>query len=1551
MAKKNIYNNLINPQIKPEELDVSMFDDKKELDLSMFDDVVKKKGDSGSTSEVQESASKDTTVDGIAQDGFRKIDTKAIKVQTPIETMEFESNKEPYSSFEYIANKSGSLIKSLVDFGVSYQNQLSLNSPNPVSEAINDVQHQSQQRRTRLEGYDSNKLEDLASFGLGLLLDAPVFAAGGAVGRTASKPLIKTLGLVKQNMLKEGVEQVTAKELTKNLAKKYAANVIQSTASSATALGSYEGLMNVKDQIESGVDLEDVEWSESLKATGHGSLIGSSLGPLAPTFGLANKYLNNIMSKGIGKQAATIGLKAAEIPIEASVFTAVGSSLDKEPMSWESYWDNVLMVGVMKGTGAIQKIKDYSKENAQTYGIEFKPEEAKIAKDKVDVETMEGLDLQPSKIETLLKDKQVPLTAKAKLLWRFAGVRADKLDMSPYDVSISKQGEGATVKVWNKDKELVDLQEFPTWEQADNTAFKVLQQASDLKLWDEARQLTLQQKQKVSDKLGSLQDINEISLIPIFERSPEQQKKVVSFRDAISKVKEEEVKEAEKEASVKEKDSSKGITPPKEDSVRENVKIDPSQEIKQGDVPLNETEKAVQEKPMFTEPEQEVKSEQDILKPTQQDILKPTQGEQAPIVESKEKEAPKEAFQEVKPISEEAKQVAKQKIAQGFDDLMKGLNLMQSAIGEERPDALRAMKQIAEGVYELGAANIQEFVDNIRKYMSEHVSDEASRKIINDFIDKNRSDIETLYNEKSKRRKFAERLMTDEGLSEEVSKGLSEDAKNYIPTSNEVTLKDANAIIDAKGIPESINMVKSGQNGIHPRVRVTLAESLIDSLNKTILDDAQPESIRKKAADDAVDVAEFLTKYGTELGQGVQAFAIWSKLNPQTLIDKITKDIEKHSGKSLTDQQKKELKALVDKVKAAPEGFQKFNATTDLLSYEARMKGIGVGDLAMSVWYSHILSGYKTQQLNFLANTAQTAAELATSLIYHPRQAVRLLSGLVDGYGRGLLEAWSVLKTGYNPLKESKFEFTKSQAKPPVLESYQGFKALGGQWNPLKFHKYVGRIMNATDTFFFYGLKGMRLQELLHRQTQGFGMSEQEATDYINKNLLKSGEGRKNAIKQAKAEGLTGINLRRRVLEIMEQSLPNQLYDDINSFAARGTFNYQPEGRIGKLTDGVAHIVNNIEIAGTKPLKFIVPFTSILSNVANTYLDFSPYGYVRAYRGQIGGKADLGTQYGRKFTPEDRAKEIIKASIGTLSAMAVMTMATTEGDDGEPLIEITANGTGDFVKNYNLQETGWQKYSIKYNGKWHSYQNTPLAVPFTIIGNVMDFQKYRGEPVTIKTLERVLFNTALYFQDMTFLKGISEFLGSFSQAEATKDKGYFSKYLTNLAKGFVVPNIVTQTSRLIQEQFELPMKEANDAWEQMYRDIPIARNDLNDMINGLGETVVPNMNRWVNKETHDPIWSLIVENNAWISKPSKDVLVYGEDGKARKLTNQEYYDYAKLRGQKLKKSIEDNLVYLQGLGKEDVQEEISRYKEQAGDDARWELQLGKYSKGYSKTNK
>jgi hypothetical protein len=898
--------------------------------------------------------------------------------------------------------------------------------------------------------------------------------------------------------------------------------------------------------------------------------------------------------------------------------------------------------------------------------------------------------------------------------------------------------------------------------------------------------------------------------------------------------------------------------------------------------------------------------------------------------------------------NEARKAELKKRIADNFDNLITGIGGSTSLMGEQRPDPLKAMRQIAEDVFELGALSVDDLITKIKDYLKQKPLTPENLKTISDYIDNNRNLIRDIYVERGKQRKFAKRLLEDEDVSDEIKTGLSEDAKMYIPTGNKVTMHEADVIIQEKGLTESILMVKDKNNGLFPRVRVALGEAVINAYNK-ILNEADPESSEwKDAAKKSVDIAEFMTMYGTELGQGVQAYAIWSKLNSRVLTDKIIADIEKNTGRKLTDKELDELKRLADRVKKAPDGFQKFNATTDLLGYEARIKGIKLADLAMSVWYAHILSGYKTQELNFLANTANTAMELVKSAIYSPKSTLDLLRGLYDGYGRGLLELWSVLKTGYDPMKGAKFEFTERQATPSALESYEGFKLFGKQWNPLKLHRYVPRVMVGVDSFFYYGLQGMRLHELVHRQTKGLGMSKAEVERYISEKLLKTKELKEKAIAQAKKEGLKGIDIRRRMWEIMEQGLPDELHDDANNIASRGTFNFPPEGRIGRVTDLVANIANQVKFGDVKPIKFIVPFTNILSNVANTYLDYSPYGFVRAARGSMGGKQDMGTKYTRKYTQEERTKEIIAATLGTIAGLTLFWLATKRDDQDEPTIEITANGTNDYVKNYNLQETGWQKYSVKIGDTWYSYQNTPLAIPLTVVGNIMDARNYQGRTLEdkdmLKRTEIILWNTAQYFTDLTFLRGVSEFLSSFNESDPTKASGYFEKYLQNVGKGFVVPNIVTQVSRKIQQTYNMPMKEANDTWEQMYRDIPIARNKLNEMTNALGEPVVANMNRWTNKEEDDPIWQLIVDNEAWLNKPSKSIVMYDTEGNTRLLNEEEYYQYAKLRGQLLKDLLEEHYKELMNMDKAEVQDRVAQYANDAADKARYKLRFGKYSK-------
>ena len=60
--------------------------------------------------------------------------------------------------------------------------------------------------------------------------------------------------------------------------------------------------------------------------------------------------------------------------------------------------------------------------------------------------------------------------------------------------------------------------------------------------------------------------------------------------------------------------------------------------------------------------------------------------------------------------------------------------------------------------------------------------------------------------------------------------------------------------------------------------------------------------------------------------------------------------------------------------------------------------------------------------------------------------------------------------------------------------------------------------------------------------------------------------------------------------------------------------------------------------------------------------------------------------------------------------MVGLYLMTQPDDEGESIIRITANGTGDFRANKNL--TDWQEYSIgvtdeKGKTTWISYKNTP----------------------------------------------------------------------------------------------------------------------------------------------------------------------------------------------------------------------------------------------------
>jgi len=83
----------------------------------------------------------------------------------------------------------------------------------------------------------------------------------------------------------------------------------------------------------------------------------------------------------------------------------------------------------------------------------------------------------------------------------------------------------------------------------------------------------------------------------------------------------------------------------------------------------------------------------------------------------------------------------------------------------------------------------------------------------------------------------------------------------------------------------------------------------------------------------------------------------------------------------------------------------------------------------------------------------------------------------------------------------------------------------------------------------------------------------------------------------------------------------------------------------------------------------------------------------------------------------------------------------------------------------------------------------------------------------------------------------------------------------------------------------------------------------------------------------DPLWQLLIKNEAWISVPKKEQFI----GK-RLMTEGEYYKFIKYRGEKLRRRIEDSMVRLEGIkSKEKFNDRIDMYTRKATERAKRQI--------------
>jgi hypothetical protein len=318
--------------------------------------------------------------------------------------------------------------------------------------------------------------------------------------------------------------------------------------------------------------------------------------------------------------------------------------------------------------------------------------------------------------------------------------------------------------------------------------------------------------------------------------------------------------------------------------------------------------------------------------------------------------------------------------------------------------------------------------------------------------------------------------------------------------------------------------------------------------------------------------------------------------------------------------------------------------------------------------------------------------------------------------------------------------------------------------------------------------------------------------------------------------------------------------------------------------------------------RFVVPFTNVIANVANETINYSPIGFLRAAKGgSISGNR-------KEFSEQQKLDLQYKAAMGVMGAAVAMALASIDDDEEDPYFQITADGYNDFAKNKDLMETGWQPYSIKVGDKWISYKLTPLVFMLSGIGAFKDYQRYRKGKVDDGVMTRFGYamRAALAtVTESTFLPSLNQFLDSLLDRSGQGSLDGLVEWGTKTATTMVPvigTNAFQQFSQAIQQGFDIEEKEYRGTiFGRMLRNVPVARNIYQNVVNGLGEEQPPDIDVIYSTERSGPnekLWNLLSKNKTTTGIPTiKGVTVLNKEGEEVSVDNEQFYLFAKARGE------------------------------------------------------
>jgi hypothetical protein len=480
--------------------------------------------------------------------------------------------------------------------------------------------------------------------------------------------------------------------------------------------------------------------------------------------------------------------------------------------------------------------------------------------------------------------------------------------------------------------------------------------------------------------------------------------------------------------------------------------------------------------------------------------------------------------------------------------------------------------------------------------------------------------------------------------------------------------------------------------------------------------------------------------------------------------------------------------------------------------------------------------------------------------------------------------------------------------------------------------KMVGRGMLATDAMNSFAATAAKEMMIKRTLMQTEGLTDSEVNRQM-KEIRKGGEESVVAAAKAQAdqeaiEGSFGpagssehnIGKARRVEQLIEQmTYGNSVMEQGRDFAANATFNSEAYGLIGATMMTVFGNMNRYAGVVAKPIN---PFPKTVSNLLNTSLNYTIYGYARAMGWNLGRLAiKEESKYFRAAPDRDSAEFYAahaKATAGTLALGALAMMLAQALKDREekkePFFEVHGPGPKDPKLRAQWAQSGHKPFTVRIGSLELRYTDWPgINIPLGMLGTVYDNLTHTNKEAD--WVDQLFIGVASVLGttlDRNMLGGATALFDLMSKNtyDGAKEAA-LGKLVSSYTGGFLKPSFVRYLETVATGGYQ----DARSMRGWFLSQIPVVGALANNpAINVLGEPIKVSAwdataGRLVSLSDTHPVLSPLTTADLVIPKPEAyKIYDPSKPTMVRPMSAQEEYEYAATYGKIMKERLTPELV-------------------------------------------